>query len=257
MVKAVNWLLYANIKTVEWLVLASMKTKNWLAVPSTLLNGLVFWAKMDESSGNTTDSVWSKVWTAINWATFATGKINNWWSFDWTTDYFRFADHADFDFGTGDLSVSFRIYQNSLSNYKYILNQRNNNSNTGAQFWIFTQPWSAIWDSIALFIYNGSAGQSVWSTNGSHSAGVREHRVFTRVWTLCSVYKDWTLNNTSTSTVRNADNNWFMSIWENIWQPWGWNWLIDELWLWKWRWISAAEASELYNSWTGKSHPFT
>lgn len=256
MVKTVNWLWYASIKTVEWLVLASVDTKNWLSFPSTLLNNLVFRAKMDESSWNTTDSVWSKVWTAINWATFATGKINNSWSFDWTTDYFRFADSTDFDFGTWDLSVSFWIYQNSLANYKYILNQRHNNSNTGAQFWIFTQPWSATWDSISLFIYNWSAWQSVGSTNGSHSASVWEHRVFTREWTLCSAYKNWSLNNTSTSTIRNADNNWFLSIWENIWQPWGWNWKIDELWIRKWRALSLSEVSELYNSWTGKSYPF-
>lgn len=221
-----------------------------------LADDLVFWAKMDESSGNTTDSVWSKVWTAINWATFASWKINNWWSFDGTTDYFRFADHTDFDFGTWDMSISFWCYQNSLINYKYIINQRFNNGSTGAQFWVFSQPWSATGDSMSIFFYNWSAWQSVGSTNGSHSAWVWEHWVFTRAWTLCTVYKNWTSNNTSTSTARNSDNNWFMSIGENIWQPWCWNWTIDELWMRKWRAISSTEVTELYNGWTWISYPF-
>jgi len=119
---------------------------NWL------LTNLKFYLKLDESSGNTTDIVWSKVWTAINQATFATGKINNWWSFDGTTDYFRFADHTDFDFWTWAVSISFRCYQNSLANYKYISNQRFNNGSTWAQVWVFSQPWSATGDSMAFFI---------------------------------------------------------------------------------------------------------
>lgn len=225
-----------------------------------LADNLVFRAKMDESSGNTTDSVWSKVWTAINWATFATGKIWNWWSFDGTTDYFRFADHTDFDFWTTwDISYSFWCYQNSLINYKYICNQRFNNWSTWAQIWIFSQPWSATWDSMAFFIYNGSAGQQIWSTNGSHSAWVREHWVFTREssWTIMRVYKNWTLNNSATwLTARLWDNNWYFSIWENIGQPWWWNWKIDELWIRKWRAITSTEVSELYNWWSWISYPF-
>lgn len=223
-------------------------TPSWAS--NWLLTNLVFYLKLDESSGNTTDIVWSKVWTAINWATFATGKINNWWSFDGTTDYFRFNDSADFDFWTAAVSMSFWCYQNSLTNYKYISNQRFNNSNSGAQVWIFTQPWSATWDSMALLIYNWSAWQQISSTNGSHNATTREHWVVTRSadWITMKIYKNWALNNTATTTARNWNNNWFRSIWENIWQPWWRNGTIDEYWIWK-KELTLTDVWNLYNSW--------
>lgn len=217
---------------------------NWL------LTNLKFYLKLDESSWNTTDIVWSKVWTAINQATFATGKINNWWSFDGTADYFRFADHSDFDFWTWAISISFWCYQNSLANYKHISNQRNNNSSSWAQVVVQTFPWSGTWDIMYFFIYNWSAWQAVTSTNGSHSATTREHWVVTRSsdWVTMKIYKNWSLNNTATTTARNGNNNWYWCIWENIWQPAWRNWKIDEYWIWN-RELSLTDVQALYNSW--------
>lgn len=225
-----------------------------------LTDNLVAYWKLDESSGNATDASWNwHTGIAVNQATFAAWKIGNAGSFDGNADYFRCDDSTDFDFGTGAVSVSFWCYQDSLVNYKYIVNQRYNNWNTGAQFWIFTSPWGATGDVMTFYFYNGSASQFLYSDNGSHAATTREHWVMTRSsdWATCVIYKNWAENNRATwMTVRNADNNWYFSIGENIWQPWWWNGKIDEIWVRK-RELTSDEVSTLYNSWNWLQYPFS
>lgn len=225
-----------------------------------LLTNLVFYIKLDEAvNSNITDSVWSKTWTRINQANTSDTSptlINRYGVFDGNRDYFRFDDHTDFDFWTWAVSFSFWCYQTSLVNYKYISNQRFNNGSGWAQVGLFTQPWSAAWNSFAFYIYNWSTGQQVWSTNGSHSANVWEHWVFTRSsdGVTMKAYKNWSLDNTATTTAKNWDNNWYLSIWENIWQPWWWNGRIDEYWIWKWRELTLSDVELLYNSWSWLSY---
>ena len=149
-----------------------------------------------------------------------------------------------------------RVYHNSLANYHYVINQRYNNSSTGAQRAMHTQPGSGTGDSMNFYLYNGSSGLSAGSTNGSHSAGVREFWVGTRNGTSMKIYKNWVLNNSVTGTAINADNNGTVSIGTNIWQWVARQGKIDEVGIWKYE-LTAGEILQLYNGWAGMQYPFT
>lgn len=225
-----------------------------------LNDNLVAYRKFDESSGDASDATgrWNTA-TNVLTATYVTGKINNGISLNWTNQYFWAADDADFDFGTWAVSISFRCYQDSLSNYRYLINQRNNDSSTWAQFAIFTEPWAATWDRLAFFIYNGSAGQQVSATNSSHTSWSWIHYVFTRSadGTEMKIYKNGALNNTASNlTARNADNNGKFTIGQNIgqWSPR--NGDIDEVWVWKTT-LTADDVTSLYNWGNGLQYPFS
>ncbi|KKN55593.1 hypothetical protein LCGC14_0580650 [marine sediment metagenome] len=99
-----------------------------------LSNALVAWYKMNDSlatdviideTGNHNGVVKDATGTATSAFHSVAGKINNAQDFDGTDDHIEIANHADFNVGTGDISVFAWVNSDDDSAYQVIVSKDN------------------------------------------------------------------------------------------------------------------------------------
>ena len=198
------------------------------------------WSTLFDSVGNNHLS--------INGATWTTGKIGNWLSFDWVNNYV----------GSDDSIVS-PIF--SLS------------------FWAKGWGWWAIlgdsWRPVNCFtgfivfddfsIYISTSGEGCWIEKTTLESnytptGWYEHIVLTRDGPTWRLYINGSLQNSANLPFNNGNNDRFTI--GAAWNSWSGNYErysntdIDEVWIWN-RALTSTEVSELYNSWDGLQYPFS
>jgi len=232
---------------VQWL-LASIKSN------STLLNNLQAYYKFES---NLNDSVWSNNWTGTS-ITYWTGIIWNSWIFNGTTSkVLLWTDTCNF---TGSFTISVWVKFTSIGAYDVIFSNFNQSPSGIAWYWFICRINPS--NQVEFNIYNDS--QVLLSTTATVTTWTWYNIVFVRTSsTWSAIYINWTSSVTNSSTFNPSypTYSFHPSIWALEYFAWSYlndqyiNWNIDELWIWT-RALTGTEITELYNSWTWKTHPF-
>lgn len=220
-----------------------------------LTTDLVSYYKLDESSGNAADSVGSNTGTNNN-VTYSTGKINNGAVFNGTNAYLSMADSEDWNFGTGDFTISFWYKSaGNDANYDTWIAQEN----TASNLWCIDM---GVGGNKPRFV-------SVNSDTTVAEYNITDAQTFTSgTWYMITVvrngtsilmYKDASSKSLTTTTAisTNAIPNIAaaMVIGYRPTQGRYIDGMMDEVSIWK-RDLSADEITELYNSGSGNQYPF-
>jgi len=215
-----------------------------------LTSGLIAYWKLDESSGNASDSVGG--YTATNNSvTYSAGKINNWGDFDWTTSW---------------LSLSSDLWLNGSSqNYSYSLRARPTSNmsaqtvffnNVDATFHNYNYIEFYLW-AMRLIRVRGWVAADVLNVTQAMNGSTWYHIVWTYNWTTLTLYINgtsiWTASSTGNWTSGYSDQS---SIGADVAWSTKFNWKIDEVWVWN-RAITSTEVTSLYNWWSGIQYPFS
>ena len=212
----------------------------------TLLNGLVAYWKMGESSGDLLDSVGSDDATLFGSPTQgASGKIGNACSFDGTDDYAQ----PNIAIKTAPFTISFWLKQNVTPLQYDVITGRMTNSN----FW--NDAWQFYWEStsdlrfvVGTWDINFAKVTGLTSTNWNHILGTWDD-------TTIRLYVNNVEGTSGTFTGTLAG---ILKLNIGRGQPvndYNVNAIIDEYGIWN-RVLTAAEITELYNSGAGLTHPF-
>lgn len=216
-----------------------------------LTENLVAYWKLDESSGDASDSTWSWYTLTNSSATYTTWKINNWASFSGSTQ-FLYNNSLDCNIATRR-SMSFWI--KTTKKNQFVLWDRN----------IIPNP-----DEVRLIYINSSWYIDYWryqwsDQNITYSTYIcdwnRHHIVITEDWTSWwELYVDWTSiwTNATVMTWTNLSNVF------NLWKTWNttttvvwyFTWMLDEVGI-RDSVLTSDEITELYNSWDWNSYPFS
>lgn len=208
-------------------------------------NIVAYW-KLDESSGNASDSVWSNTlintWTVTYWIC----KINNWatfWSSN-TTKKLDITSNLWITSWASDFTISF-WHRTTVTNV----------INAPIQY---IYGW---WTRQLNFIYDwANTRWAVW-TWAFATSSTPAHSISSNTWYhIAIVCSSWTItwyeNTVSQWTITNTATTWktdsFSLSWGNTWYN---QWDLDEVWVWS-RALSWSEISQLYNSWTWLQYPF-
>ena len=207
----------------------------------SLTTWLISYYKLDENSWTTAfDSVGSNDWT-INGATWTTGKIGSWLSFDWVNDNVE-NNWLTWLNNTVTVSLWTKIGSSQNSNATYIFSGRW----TNARFYLYV----AEWDFNARFWSGGNI--QTWVP---YNADQWYHYVWVADNWNYTVYLDWDIIDSWTYSG-------FIGSWDNGSPRFGslitefFNWEIDEVWIWN-RVLTQVEVTELWNSWAWLQYPFT
>ena len=218
-----------------------------MALTDELLN---YW-KLDESSGNASDSVGSVTLTNSN-VTYSSGKINNCAVFNSGTDKLT-GTIADIDSYSDGWSISFWAYHNNTAIGREWLWQIGESSSLGT---CFVGTWESPWTNLWFKFGNGET--SFYGTNTSQSIPNEEwfHIVATVNGTSQKLYYNGSLvsNVTKTNTIRN--NNTTLTVGNDSGNSYPWDGSVDEVGIWS-RALSSDEVSTLYNSGNGLQYPFS
>ena len=205
---------------------------------------LIAYYTMDTWSWTTLfDSVGSNDWS-INGATWTTGKIGDWLSFDWVNDYVNLGSGLG-NFGSNSFSISLwvNLYVDSVRNSfisKWIINPGDFlfYQNTNGTIAVYIDGWAI------------SLATSEYSINTWHLV------TFTYDDSTASLYIDAELKNTSTWTSNiNNTHNWIIWAAED-WTDRFMNWIIDEVWIWD-QALTQEQITYLYNNWDWARPPFS
>ena len=223
-----------------------------------LTDNLISYWKLDESSGNASDSVGSNTLTNTN-VTYATGKINNGAVFNAGTDNLAIADATQVGLDiTGNLSFSCWIKHTSVpssgvaqwylnkfgasGNYGYRLYLYNNagtlglwfdcsaNGTTNTGSTVNWTPSTDTWYHV-IIVYTAASGSCAYYINGSQQ-GSTQTGLATSIFNSNAPFALGSLNGSQAL-----------------------NGVIDEAGIWS-RALSASEITELYNGGAGLTYPF-
>lgn len=218
---------------------------------STLTDNLVSYWKLDESSGNATDSVGSNTLTNNNSTAFATGKINNGADFEVSSsNYLSIADNASLSI-TGGLSISFWWKPESHVAFTWLLGKYVISGNQ--------RSYGIYWDSGTLSFIKSTNGTAIQQVDYTFtpSDGTWYHFVCTYdTGGNGAIY----LNGASVATSSSMST----AIFDGTAPFWigGANndpdvdGIIDEVGIWS-RALVAGEVASLYNSGSGSQYPFS
>lgn len=211
-----------------------------------LSDNCVLYRKLDETSGTTASDASgnSNNGTANN--TWATGKINNGWTFNGSSQQIYTAGSV-FS-GTGNFTIAMWIKTGSVGTR--LLQKRESNA---SWFFIYTiadngKQW--------YLDYN-------WSTftNNHNSNNVVHDGNWHLVWVsrngnTITFWKDWVSDWWGTGTLLSLNTH-KLNFWTDYVDGWKWfNWQADEIWVWT-RELSSTEWTTLYNWWSWLQYPFT
>lgn len=226
-----------------------------LAYPLTAptLYGGVAYYKLDESSGNASDSIGSRTLTNTNTVTYSTGKINNGANFvTASSQYFTFTP-VGLSNSTFSISGWFysgtnqggSIYQEGISgnNNPYIAIQRGGANGTD---WVLVAR-----DASAV----GLSDQ--WTADVTRNTW--HHFVWTMTTTQSNLYLDG--NTTPIRTTNFTANSFTANVGrignaKRVNEESFWGGSLDEIGVWN-RALSSTEITSLYNSGSGLQYPFT
>lgn len=215
-----------------------------------LTSGLIAYWKLDESSGNASDSVGG--FTATNNSvTYWAGLINNGGEFDWSTSYFSMASNLGLNWPsqnytyslwvrpTSNMSAQTVFFNNvdvTYHNYNYI------------EFYSWAMRLVRVRGGIAADVLNVTYAMN-WST-WYHLVGRYDGS------TLELSINDVSIGTTASTGDGSAGYSDSSSIWADV--GWGtkFDGVIDEVGVWD-RKLSDAEVTELYNWWAGVQRPFS
>lgn len=212
-----------------------------------LTDNLVAYWKLDESSGDASDSVGSNTATNSS-ATYASGKINNGAVFSGSSQYMYVADTANLRYASSNaLSVSFWFKVSNTTGVKTLVSKWSNGG-SAKQNWIIYMNGS----SLVL----GANGTGAVASKASLSANTWYHCVATMDTDRgCELY----LDNSSPAT-GDAGPTWLDGTDQlRFGQNTNTNYLngmLDEVAIWN-RVITSSEVASLYNSGSGLQYPFS
>lgn len=219
------------------------------AVASTLLTGLVSYWKLDESSGNALDSVGSNHLSLTGGVTQgAAGKIGTAYTFNGSTGRLNLASAV---IGTLPFTVSFWMKGTGAVSLERILSIKaaNNNNLYSIYSDAIGRPVAQHWDgSQAIATFGSVAKNGNWNhivalftSNSSRSITMNNAAFVTET----------TAQNALTVTLTQIAYFNFNSLDQQY-----YNGSLDEIGIWN-RILTADEITELYNSGSGKTYPFT
>ena len=216
-----------------------------------LTDSLVSYWKLDEASGDATDSHGSNTLTDNNTVGSTTGKINNGRLFtNGNTEYFSHADNADLSTGDIDFSFSAWIKPASFTNYWSIVDKWTDANN---EYLI----WNEATNSKLNWIVKSSGGVSTnieWATALSANTWY-----FVVVWhdsvnNVIGMSIDDATPQTAAHTLGVFDGG--SSFWLGRGGGGGdYDGVMDEVGFWK-RVLTSGERTQLYNSGAGLAYPF-
>lgn len=208
-----------------------------------LSTNLVSYWKLDESSGNASDSVGSNTATNSN-VTYGTGKINNGAIFNGSSSAFTFATVPVT--GSSSFSVSFWLKAGSLVSGMSALHFGTDASN---------QAFNVYLDASSKIAANFTGGGGQVTSTTSLSTSVFQLFTLTYDGTNVRLYVNGTLENTSSSytSANIGTTNKFIGKYAGN-TNW-WNGSIDEIGMWS-RALTGSEVTQLYNGGAGVEYPF-
>lgn len=216
-----------------------------------LIDNLVSYWKMDETSGSRADAHGTMTLTDNNTVGNTTGIISNAAVFVHTNDKFlSHADDVDLDVGTGDFSFSFwfKLSTTTLQGTENVIRKW---SPGYALFFKATNR------QIQFFTNDGSTASVISDNNAiPNEATTWHHCVVTRTGATGKIYVD-DVDVTASGTTRsgNLDGAATFYLGSNGANE-EYNHYMDEVGFWK-KVLSAAEITSLYNSGSGFAYPFT
>jgi hypothetical protein len=218
-----------------------------------LIDNIQNYWKLDESSGNASDSAGSSTLTNNNSATYSTGVINNGVYLNGSNQYLS-GTIADIDSYASGWSTAGWVYWSAYS---------------ASKKWFFTIPESAGWGTCFIgnndgggiytnFVYKiGTGTPSVYGVDSGVAipVGTWFHIALTlETGGVRRLYLNGTQVHTHTSG-NPANNSTNIRLGAEG-ASFRWNGRMDEWGIWG-RTLSAGEVSELYNSGAGLQYPFT
>lgn len=203
---------------------------------------VAYW-KLDESSGNASDSVGSNTLTAGT-VTYGAGKINNGVTF--TTGLTSATSPVT---GTGSWSISMWYKSSTTGTNKQLLLFGNSAQSAKTVIYIYTTPGNAIQVDTA------GAGL-ITSSNTSSLNGSYHHLVVTSSGNSFNMYIDNTSVGSGSTTGMNLGSNEMAIGYDNLNSRFAWGAQLDEVGFWNVV-LSGAEITELYNSGAGNQYPFS
>lgn len=225
----------------------------------SLITNLVSYWKLDESSGNATDSVSSNTLTNNNTVTYSAGKINNGANFvSASSKYLSIADNASLSI-TGNLSISAWVNFSSTpssGNYYAIVSKLNGSPNYSYAFNLYNNA-----GTLSLYFQNSTNGTAVtqglvaWTPTTStwyHISAVYTAAAGSVSFYVNGVQQGSTQTGLGTS-IFDSTSLFAIGFYD------GGNYFdgsIDEVGIWS-RALSADEVSQLYNSGIGNPYIFT
>jgi concanavalin A-like lectin/glucanase superfamily protein len=222
------------------------------AAPSTLLNGLISYWKLDEASGVAIDSVGANTLTDNNTVTSAAGKVAGARQFTAAqSEWLSCADNAALSTGDIDFSIAVWINLNAGVTTRVVASKGNLGAYTTAEFSVEHSGGA----TITFYVGNGAASANVGkalAVSGWHFVVAWHDSVAN---TINIQVDNGTLASTSYSG-GSYDSAFDFNIgkWANYAGGY-FDGLIDELAIWK-RLLTAAERTSLYNAGAGITHPF-
>lgn len=210
---------------------------------------LSYW-KLDESSGDATDSVASL--SAVNTSvTYSAGKINNGAVYNGSA-YHTIADNSAIK-PTSDISISLWVNITSTSSYQMLLAKGENAGDTRS----YEIRCFSTTTKIEVQMRTGGGSYVSFRSTTAIGTGTWKHIVITRTGATNKIYIDGvsdTLESNTTQTTSidyNSDSLWFGQRNGGF----RFNGKLDEIGIWNVA-LSSTEVSELYNSGSGLQYPF-
>lgn len=218
-----------------------------------ILDNLVSYWKLDESSGNAADSVGGNTLTNVGTATFSAGKINNGANMaSASNQYFTSANNAGI---VGSNYSTFAWIKSTTDTEQVVIAS---SAGTGATLdgFFFLIAGDDTTNNLKFVEYNaGFATSSIADATGVFNDGNWHHVGFTVVAdTTYNLYLDGRLLKTATVTARaTTDHPFYVGRYMHA-SAGYLNGSIDELGLWS-RALSASEVAYLYNNGRGVQYP--
>lgn len=229
---------------------------------SPLLNGLISYWKLDETTGNRVDSHGSNTLVPQNSPGYAAGKIGNAADFDRTVpNYLSCAAPAGMPSGTQAWTVTFWLYLDSYTvatNYQIPLIYRSGSWTGNFQGFAPVVRWDT--GALAVFVYNGAAGSPYSIVTHAPNATLGEWQFVDICYTgtqarcrrNCTDLAGWTACTAGIGTVAEGTP---LTISRN-WDVAGLDGRMDEVGLWVGRALSDDDLALLYNAGSGLTYPF-
>lgn len=211
-----------------------------------LSSNCVLYRKLDESSWTSAadaTGTWN-TWTTTN-ITWATGKINNGWTFNWSSTEIN----TTWAVISGTWNFTIALWIKTSTAWKRLLQKRDSNASWFFIYTINDTGYQAYLD------YNWSS----FENNTSSTSTVNDwnwHLVWvSRNWSTITFWKDWVSNWWWSWTLLSLNTHKLVA-WTDYVDAGKWfNWQMDEIWVWT-RELTAWERTSLYNSWAWSQYPF-
>lgn len=215
-----------------------------------LTSGLVAYYKLDESSGNASDSVGG--FTATNNSvTYWAGLINNGGEFDWSASYFSMASNLGLNWPSQNYTYSLWVRPTSNMSAQTVFF---NNVDVTYHNYNYIEFYS--W-AMRLVRVRGGIAADVLNVAYAMMAGT----LYNLVATYDGSTLELSINDVSIGTKASSGNgsSWYSdssTIWAEVGGGNKFDGMIDEVGVWN-RKLSGAEKTELYNWWAGVQRPFS